>query len=225
MKKIMFNDDLSLTRAVLEGRKTMTRRLITSPEAEMMIEVAIRHTTEYGVTVSEAQRNLGFRYGKYHEGETVAVSRHYYSIYSHLHGEEKEAFYEKVKKSHRTQKPEYLEAWNNKMFVKASLMQDFITIEKVRVGKLHDITDEECMMEGVQRFDTPKGARYIAGGFDIPDDVRQLIKDGDFPLANAFGTPRDAFAAMIDRTSPYIFGRTALDYNPYCVVYQFKLKK
>lgn len=29
MKKIMFNDEFRLTQAVLEGRKTMTRRIIT----------------------------------------------------------------------------------------------------------------------------------------------------------------------------------------------------
>ena len=29
MKKIMFNDKFSLTQAVLEGRKTMTRRIVT----------------------------------------------------------------------------------------------------------------------------------------------------------------------------------------------------
>lgn len=31
MKKIMFNDKFSLTQAVLEGRKTMTRRIVTYP--------------------------------------------------------------------------------------------------------------------------------------------------------------------------------------------------
>ena len=31
MKKIMFNDKFGLTQAVLEGRKTMTRRIIKCP--------------------------------------------------------------------------------------------------------------------------------------------------------------------------------------------------
>lgn len=31
MKKIMFNDRFGLTQAVLEGRKTMTRRIVTYP--------------------------------------------------------------------------------------------------------------------------------------------------------------------------------------------------
>lgn len=31
MKKIIFNDKYGLTTAVLEGRKTMTRRVITIP--------------------------------------------------------------------------------------------------------------------------------------------------------------------------------------------------
>lgn len=32
MKKIMFNDKNGLTQAVLEGRKTQTRRIITYPK-------------------------------------------------------------------------------------------------------------------------------------------------------------------------------------------------
>ena len=32
MKKIMFNDRYGLTEAVLEGRKTMTRRIVRHPE-------------------------------------------------------------------------------------------------------------------------------------------------------------------------------------------------
>lgn len=32
MKKIMFNDRYGLTQAVLEGRKTMTRRIMTQPK-------------------------------------------------------------------------------------------------------------------------------------------------------------------------------------------------
>ena len=39
MKKIMFNDKYGLTTAVLEGRKTMTRRVITIPEKWHGIEV------------------------------------------------------------------------------------------------------------------------------------------------------------------------------------------
>ena len=34
MKKIMFNDKYGLTQAVLEGRKTMTRRIIQADVAE-----------------------------------------------------------------------------------------------------------------------------------------------------------------------------------------------
>lgn len=32
MKKIMFNDEYGLTDAVLQGRKTMTRRIVTDTE-------------------------------------------------------------------------------------------------------------------------------------------------------------------------------------------------
>lgn len=37
MKKMMFNDKHGLTQAVLEGRKTMTRRITTDPKKRFLI--------------------------------------------------------------------------------------------------------------------------------------------------------------------------------------------
>lgn len=43
MKKIMFNDFYGLTQDVLEGRKTMTRRLISSKELERIDEFQVEY--------------------------------------------------------------------------------------------------------------------------------------------------------------------------------------
>lgn len=67
MKKIMFDDRFGLTQAVLEGRKTMTRRKISEKLRERayagdnMLEYLFRHST-------------------YKVGEVVAVAQSYREI-------------------------------------------------------------------------------------------------------------------------------------------------
>lgn len=41
MKKIMFNDRYRLTQAVIEGRKTMTRRIELSPNIGYKLDIGI----------------------------------------------------------------------------------------------------------------------------------------------------------------------------------------
>lgn len=43
MKKIMFNDKYGLTQAVLEGRKTMTRRIVS----QCILDAAKKYQKEY----------------------------------------------------------------------------------------------------------------------------------------------------------------------------------
>ena len=91
--------------------------------------------------------------------------------------------------------------WRNKMFVRADLMPHHIRITNVRVEQLQDISDEDCIKEGI--FVGTSGITYhvmnLGGG-----------------CAN---TPRDAYAALIDRIS----GKGTWESNPYVFVYDFEL--
>lgn len=62
MKKIMFNDKYGLTQAVLEGRKTMTRRVCKG-------EIPLGNWEETE------------KYATYHVGEVVAVAQNYRDVY------------------------------------------------------------------------------------------------------------------------------------------------
>ena len=67
MKKIMFNDKYGLTQAVLEGRKTQTRRTFLKPGEENLLHDI---TSEYLISVKS----------RYKVGETVAIAQSYADI-------------------------------------------------------------------------------------------------------------------------------------------------
>ena len=100
--------------------------------------------------------------------------------------------------------------WTNKMFVAASLMPHHIRITDVRVERLQDISNEDCLREGI-----------------IDDDVPFYEEKYNYIHASVFGkykrkyfnTPRAAFAALIDKVS----GRGTWNSNPLVWVYSFEL--
>ena len=99
----------------------------------------------------------------------------------------------------------------NKMFVKAELMPHKIKITNVRIERLQDISDEDCLREGIAYY-IPASYQNTKGGFGF-----QSSKGGLF----LFDTAREAFAALIDKVS----GKGTWQSNPYVWVYDFKLGK
>ena len=177
MKKIMFNDKYGLTKAVLEGRKTMTRRIMT-PQPKWW--------RGDGVPISSALDPI---WNTYNVGEVVAVAQNYKDAGYYPMGEKDEA------------------GWGNKMFVKADLMPHQIRITNIRVERLQDISDEDCLREGI--IEDCQGVQY-----SFPTEFGYC---GQYP----FDTPRGAFAALIDRVS----GKGTWKSNPWVFVYQFELVK
>lgn len=101
------------------------------------------------------------------------------------------------------------------MFVAADNMLHQIRITDVRVEKLQDISDEGCIKEGVElntRQYEYDGTKYYC--------VRGLGYWRGFGCTN-FHTPREAFAALIDKVS----GKGTWERNPYVFVYDFELVK
>lgn len=98
---------------------------------------------------------------------------------------------------------------SNKMYVRADLMPHQIRITGIRCERLQDISDAECMKEGV-RVEFAKNGRLMYYYFDIKR-WREVW----------FDTPREAFSALIDKVS----GRGTWDRNPWVVAYEFELVK
>ena len=121
MKKIMFSDAFCLTQAVLNGTKTMTRRVL-------------RDNVPLG-NWEETQKHLPYKVG-----EVVAIAQRYKEVYPN-------ADFEMIGDKFMTESA----GWSNKMFVRAELMLRHIKITDVKVKRLQDISDDDIMREGVKR--------------------------------------------------------------------------
>lgn len=211
MQKIMFNDRYGLTQAVIEGRKTMTRRLINP----MPKDCAAVHKNCWGADWSDKPMSLvvdrdtggiyceycgngvrfydgGYHYkAKYKVGEVVAVAQSYEA-----------AGFDPGYCIEGGQFAQKHAGWHNKMFVKPALMPHRICITGIKCERLQDISDVDCIKEGVRFIENSDG--YFTNGF-----------------SDEYTTPREAFAALIDKIS----GRGTWERNPWVVVYEFELVK
>ena len=100
---------------------------------------------------------------------------------------------------------------NNKMFVKAEYMPHHIRITNVRIERLRDICEKDCLKEGVKMI-----GNYKYGVYGI---WYKLYKKGNAYVM--FDTVRQAFAALIDK----ICGKGIWENNPWVFVYDFELIK
>ena len=142
----MFNDRYGLTQAVIEGRKTMTRRLVPWSLTEQWIEFVSDAPSVGGVYVHESEKDFYERETpRYKVGEIVAVAQNYFSTYDESKWENGIWYNEFADGSDITNHA----GWINKMFVKAEYMPHQIRITGIRCERLQDISDEDCMKEGV----------------------------------------------------------------------------
>jgi hypothetical protein len=216
MKKIMFNDKYGLTQAVLDGRKTMTRRIIKYPKSEPSFsdfigdydEAKEKGYLDYGngiVFFLIEDRNKSFLCApSYKVGEVVAIAQSYETIYHEKGLETLDMLVSSWKNS---------KGWRNKMFVKADLMISHIRITNIKIERLQDISDEDCIREGVELNDRQyeyDGTKWYC--------VRGLGHWRAIGCDN-FNTPREAFAALMDKVS----GKGTWESNPYVFAYEFEL--
>lgn len=203
MQKIMFNDRYGLTDAVIEGQKTNTRRIV-SPN-QRYEEIRLWQPSlelEYGIYGYTEDDGWVYIKPKYRVGEIVSVAQSYEQAYRQGNMNADEAIIRGLK---------YDPGMCNKMYVRAALMPHQIRITGIRYERLQDISDEECMKEGVV------DVTY----FKIGERPYELFALPGHEYEETFNTPRQAFAALIDKVS----GRGTWDQNPWVVVYEFELVK
>lgn len=202
MKKILFNDKFCLTKAVLDGTKTMKRRKLTltldkDVDGKLIRVYPSKVFFDNGKWLFDYEERIynlpKENYPRYKVGEIVAIAQSYHTL----------------NKSGYTA-PEWLDhvcessaGYENKMFVRADLMPHHIRITDVKVERLQDISDEDIMCEGIYRFGKSVYAfeRKAEGYLSI------------------FPTAREAFASLIDKVS----GNGTWKNNPFVVAYSFEL--
>lgn len=195
MEKILFSDKFGLTKAVLDGRKTMTRRIanLTQQEANILME-----------KLPDCPKSLicaiWHNKSRFKVGEVVAIAQSYKDL-----GYDSDSLDRHPKDLSIRGLMKDSAGWKNKMFVKSYACKHHIKITNVKVERLQDISDEDCLKEGIEEH--LKGVQY---GF-----TSNIGYIGQYP----FSTPRDAFAALIDKVS----GRGTWERNPFVWVYEFKL--
>ncbi len=193
MKRISFKDSggLNLTQAVLSGRKTITRRAV-SEQVEADAMVYAEGKSEY----TRVKFEYILKHSPYKVGEIVAIQQAYKEVYRELFG------------ATITQTAlKRTAGWWNKMFVKAELMPHHIRITDVKVERLQDISDEDCMREGVSPV------------WDVATEPHQINGYYFAGAYSVYDTPSEAFAALIDKVS----GRGTWQANPLVWCYSFEL--
>lgn len=215
MKKIMFNDIFGLTEAVLSGRKTQTRRIVKGAHAGEIQTVDIINGVVHLVK-NDYNESCNDDFDEYDDdghihlkipykvGEVVAVAQSYKDA-----GCDKLLTTIDVRNSYRLIKFGETAGWTNKMFVRADLMPHHIRITGVRVERLQDISDEDCIKEGIIcKWHAPACRNY----YYVPNEI---INHTD----KVHETTQEAYAALIDKIS----GKGTWDSNPWVFVYDFEL--
>lgn len=208
MKKIMFNDEFRLTQAVLDDLKTMTRRIFYIPD-KLAPYLDIDDTFDIAdncIIWKDKSDNIRMTFEpKYKVGEVIAIAQSYMDV-DRFHRKGKNAAY-----------LEYLDSilpelklhpgWTNKMFVKADLMPHHIEITGIKVERLQDISDEDCLKEGIIHAYTNNDGIKI---YHTPHTKRGYLSTD---------VAQQAFAFLIDKVS----GKGTWDSNPYVFCYEFVL--
>lgn len=141
MRKILFSDKFRLTQAVLEGRKTQTRRIVKDVDLLQYLN----ELEEDGVLKCIKGDIVAQGNARYKVGEVVAIAQAYKDCKRFVCLQESAGF-------------------NNKMFVKAELMPHHIRITDVRIERLQDCSYEDCIAEGIEQCEVGCNSRYVFFG-------------------------------------------------------------
>ena len=177
----MFNDKYFLTQAVLERKKTMTRRIVPAADAIICVSDIKTNKTFEQIILDRATYKIG---------EIVAIAQDYEQIIEDMSAYIPIKFF-------------YSKGYKNKMFVRAENMPHHIKIINIRMEYLQDISNEDCLKEGILKL-------HMCYVFQ-----ERLKKIYNYVL----DSPRDAFKILIDKMS----GKGIWDRNPLVYVYEFEL--
>lgn len=217
MQKLMFDDKRNLTEMVIDYEKEMTRRI--EKFCKSIPDAVKRGFTRFEILPNRIvrlwndNRNTFIEYKtRFAIGEVVAIAQSY---------EDADTGWIKLimnnRKMYDAKKHKIIQGLNdpihpcaglgNKMFVKADLMPHQIRIAGIKIERIQDISNEDCLKEGIFIIDSHEHLHY---GY-------HNTKIGDI----GFLKPRDAFSHLINAIS----GKGTWEENPYVVVYSFKLIK
>ena len=198
MKGICFKEPLFI--ATIKGIKTQTRRLIKSRTGFFCVCSADNGSVN--VWQTDANGWLGDNLipvkPRYNVGEVLYLKEPYYD-WDEWCPEDGEI-------SYKFDNPnKCVPFWNNKLFMPKRYARYFIKITAVRAERLQDISDEDCIREGIieeRIWENHTWFTYCNGTY-------------------SFTTPREAYKELINS----IHGKGTWEENPFVWVYDYELYK
>ena len=198
----MFNDNLCLTEAVLLGLKTHTRREIPELKGidlERIKTVKVEKVENdgsiiYAVHLMDGERILVTP--KFEVGEVVAIAQSYKAVSDELCNKHRYGMADVIFSKFYS-----LVGWTNKMFVKADWMLHHIKITNIKIERLQDISEEDCIKEGIYK--------------ENPYELLPLYK---FHGSRCFPTAYGAYEELINKLDKRMWKQ-----NPLVLVFEFKL--
>lgn len=211
MQKIMFNDKYGLETSVLNLTKTCTRRFEPGLDFEVPPSTLVQvrkpdnfYSNKCTVFTSDTDGIFAAPYtlavSRFEQGEEVAIAQSYKTLYQECvdRGYHEEAH---LWKRLYENKP----GWNNKMFVKPEDMPRRLKFIDINAEHLQDISDADCLCEGIKQD--------LDGKYFFAEQLTRGL------LVHKFGTPREAFAALIDKVG----GKGTWERNQWLFAYYFQL--
>ena len=204
----MFNDRYGLTAAVLLGCKTMTRRAAKKLNHPLVTDISEWGIDDKGKCYLTTTYSTGLTevvYPPYQIGEEIAIAQPY--------------------KDMCLTDPILFEVlplkagWSNKMFVAAEYMPHRICITDIKGERLHDISEEDAMREGIFKYDKPPLHHEMDLYAPWPPYVKPYKHNNENLKYSC--SARYAFAYLIDKVS----GTGTWQRNPWVFVYEFELSK
>lgn len=219
MKKIIFNETFNFTEYVLnEDIKQFRRIVVNDSILSEFQKYYYDNTFDYleNIDLIEAYYTNYPEKLPFKVNEIVAIAQTYKSIddfynaafdYKHsYHGQTickydviTNKIYYKWKKNLNEYKAS--KGWTNKKYIDPKLMLNFLQIQNIKIEKLQDISDNDCLLSGVkmQRFSTGEIKYY-------------------YSKSKFFNTPKEAFKDMFNK----LYRKDIWNQNPYVLVYNFE---
>lgn len=219
MKSIMFNEKVGMQTATLNGSKTRTTRKLgvkvhklAGLEDIEIKDAKIENGIIYLYFLNKWYKAPRENQPKYKVGEVVAIKQSYKDIGF----EPGMILYRSMPEidGYRMERADTEKGWNNKMFVCNNLMPHKIQITNIKLERLQDISDEDCLKEGIIKNQI---GYYIKG-------IRCTKKNESYTIRDEiayklYPNLRQAFAGLINKIS----GKGTWESNEWHIVYYYEL--
>lgn len=216
MNKIMFNDRFNLTKLVLEGKKTQTRRIEIDCNIRFYLynyEGSYPKIEDNKICIySDDGYLLTSKNTRYKIGEEVAIAQSYSQCGNFPDYELDEDGCPVMPKR---------SGYFNKMFVKAELMPYRIRITNIKVERLQDISEEDCLKEGITEVSGEFEAHTVLQDGYYGERIRVIKRYYGIEYYELGESPREAYGTLIDKIS----GKGTWKSNPWVLAYEFELIK